>query len=147
MFSKNNEWSWIWFHEEACDKATSPPPPHSPHTLLVKHEDIKGVKFVAIYMHQGAARRECELCDVVKAELVTWLRVFPDLELEAGEETKCVFADIEWPAARGSWLNQTFGHTFTIEQGEVRTRGLQPLVQDCAASPPALGESTLGPKR
>jgi len=41
-----------------------------------------------IYMLQQAAwRRDCELCDVVTADLVTWLCVFPDLELDAGEET------------------------------------------------------------
>jgi hypothetical protein len=42
-----------------------------PHSVVIRHQDIKGVKFVAIYMHEGAERRDCELCDVVKADLVT----------------------------------------------------------------------------
>ena len=39
-----------------------------PHSSVVRPQDIKGVKFVTIYMQW---RRDCELCDVVTADLVT----------------------------------------------------------------------------
>jgi len=42
-----------------------------PHSSVSRPQDIKGVKFVTIYKQQVAWRRDCELCDVVTADLVT----------------------------------------------------------------------------
>jgi len=42
-----------------------------PHSSVARPQDIQGVKFVTIYKQQVAWRRDCELCDVVTADLVT----------------------------------------------------------------------------